>query len=431
MATTESLRTHAARAGRVRTRTGLNPRSAMPGRWTLALLGMAPLLGSPTTLAQTTAPFGSLESSVQLQGDASDHDRAHKRELIASVLSQRQGAAGRRFSPALHSRLLHELLPVPTAALEAFGAAGGTGSIAALNREAAGAQAAGGAAADLVFTPVAPCRIINTVVTGTPLAANTRRAFQVSGGEPGVFEAQGGAPGGCNIPDTARAVEMNFIAVAPVSAGNLRAFPWHPTPTVPNASVINYASVAGLNVANGLAQPVCDPVATICAFDLFVQADVAQTHVVVDVVGYYDKADPSPVRSFVVSNRGEPGAAFTPTCSNAGGLTVTVNAPVPGRVAVLARAILLINHTTGGPTQVHTSIGTSATECSTDFGYTSGLILPSAWPTMNNYATSELAFKTFDVPAGSRTFFLNSLQISGPPGSFLAYLAMEATFFPD
>jgi hypothetical protein len=80
---------------------------------------------------------------------------------------------------------------------------------------------------------------------------------------------------------------MNFVAVGPAGPGDFRAFPWAASPTEPLASVINYSSLPGLNIANGLAQPVCNAATTTCSFDLIVKADVAQSHLIVDVVGYY------------------------------------------------------------------------------------------------------------------------------------------------
>jgi hypothetical protein len=82
------------------------------------------------------------------------------------------------------------------------------------------------------------------------------------------------------------------VAVSPVGPGNLRAFAFGGT--VPNASVINYSPVPGapfLNVANGIAQPVCNPATTTCTSDLTVQTDAGNTHLVVDVVGYFNEAD--------------------------------------------------------------------------------------------------------------------------------------------
>ena len=40
------------------------------------------------------------------------------------------------------------------------------------------------------------------------------------------FESQGGHAGGCGIPEDATSVMINFIAVAPVTTGHLRAWPY-------------------------------------------------------------------------------------------------------------------------------------------------------------------------------------------------------------
>jgi hypothetical protein len=151
-------------------------------------------------------------------------------------------------------------------------------------------QAFGDSAADLTFVPVAPCRIINTTVAGGIIAANTARNFYVNGNAAGVFEGQGGTAGGCGIPDSSTAVVINYVAVAPAGPGDFRAFPWAATPTPPLASVINYANLPGLNIANSIVQPVCNAATTTCTFDLIVQADVSAAHLVADVVGYFKAA---------------------------------------------------------------------------------------------------------------------------------------------
>jgi hypothetical protein len=143
-------------------------------------------------------------------------------------------------------------------------------------------RALGDPAADLVFSPVAPCRIVDTRLAGGPIAADTQRSFVVTGTTD--FEAQGGTPGGCGIPDGAAAVVVNFVAVGPAGPGDLRAFPFGQP--VPLASIINYASLPGLNVANGVAVPLCAAPGP-CPSDLTVQADVSATHLVADVLGFY------------------------------------------------------------------------------------------------------------------------------------------------
>ena len=66
---------------------------------------------------------------------------------------------------------------------------------------------------DLSFTPVAPCRILDTRLAGGPLAPGAPRSFVVAG--TAGFGAQGGREGGCGIPAGAAAVEMNFVVVSP------------------------------------------------------------------------------------------------------------------------------------------------------------------------------------------------------------------------
>lgn len=139
-----------------------------------------------------------------------------------------------------------------------------------------------------VYTAVNPCRIVDTRVSAAgPLTPGVPRTFNVVGST-ADFPAQGGTVGGCGIPGfagptpQATAVVFNFVAANPQGAGNLRA--WATDQMVPNASVLNYAQVPGLNIANGLVVPVRQDSA---GNDLSVQADVSGTQLVIDVVGYF------------------------------------------------------------------------------------------------------------------------------------------------
>jgi hypothetical protein len=136
---------------------------------------------------------------------------------------------------------------------------------------------------DVVFTPITPCRIINTTVSGGPITAGSTRNFVVAGTT--GFAAQGGNASGCGIPrGPAVAAVINYVAVNAAGAGDLRVTPLG-TP-VPLASVINYAAVPGLNIANGVATKLCSPGAS-CGFDITIQADSSTTGLVADVMGYY------------------------------------------------------------------------------------------------------------------------------------------------
>jgi hypothetical protein len=136
---------------------------------------------------------------------------------------------------------------------------------------------------DLVFTPITPCRIINTTVSGGPITAGSTRNFVVAGTT--GFVAQGGNPTGCGIPrGPAVAAVINYVAVNPAGAGDLRVTPFGTA--VPLASVINYAAVPGLNIANGVATKLCTPGVS-CSLDITIQADSSATGLVADVMGYY------------------------------------------------------------------------------------------------------------------------------------------------
>jgi hypothetical protein len=130
---------------------------------------------------------------------------------------------------------------------------------------------------DLVYTPVAPCRIVDTrtAVAGA-LAAGVARTFDVDGSNLGE---QGGKATGCGIPlAVAQAVTMTIVAVQPANRGYLTAWGLGERPTP--SSVLNYA--ANDVVANTAIVPVVPG-----GGDDFTLFSLATTHVVVDVLGYF------------------------------------------------------------------------------------------------------------------------------------------------
>ncbi len=139
----------------------------------------------------------------------------------------------------------------------------------------------------LSYYPLAPCRIVDTRNTATPnLPIASPVAYKVNqGGSTFNYSSQGGNASGCGIPTDAEAVFFNFVAVNSSGPGFLRA--WPSGTTIPTASVLNYASANGLNIANGLVIPVCNPNTATCTSDLSLQADQATTQLVIDVVGYF------------------------------------------------------------------------------------------------------------------------------------------------
>lgn len=142
-----------------------------------------------------------------------------------------------------------------------------------------GTQTLGALANDLVYTPVAPCRILDTRnVAAGAIAANSTRSFVAFGVS--SFASQGGSATNCGVnPLSATAVAINLTAVTPATAGYATAFPFgSPQPV---AASINYA--AGAIVNNALIVQTPNPIAS---FD-FTLYTFAQAHYVADIVGYF------------------------------------------------------------------------------------------------------------------------------------------------
>lgn len=99
------------------------------------------------------------------------------------------------------------------------------------------------------------CRIADTRLSAAgPLVPGQVRSLHVVGST-SDFAGQGGRVGGCGLPGWVAgpqvlAVAFNFVAVNPSGAGNLRA--WATFLPVPDASILNYVQVPGLNIANAV-----------------------------------------------------------------------------------------------------------------------------------------------------------------------------------
>jgi hypothetical protein len=148
---------------------------------------------------------------------------------------------------------------------------------------ASSAQTAG-----LLFTPVTPCRILDTRITASGILTNgVPRTITVNaGGSSFNYSGQGGNSAGCGLPTDAESVFFNFTVVTPTAFGFFQA--WPVGTTIPNASISNFANVSGFNIANGIAVPVCNPsLASYAAGDLNLQVTQANAQLVIDVVGYF------------------------------------------------------------------------------------------------------------------------------------------------
>ena len=176
----------------------------------------------------------------------------------------------------------------------------------------------GAIANDLVFTPITPCRIIDTryigtYPVGTRIAANSTRSFEVT--STANYSAQGGSAtncGGAGADGNYAAALINFTTVTPTGAGYITAYP--NGATKPLASTLNYdgsdvkgnSAVIKLNQAGGL--------------DLNVFS-VSSTHLIADLLGYYATPKATAMECTEVYSAGVdllPGVSlsiFSPQCS--------------------------------------------------------------------------------------------------------------------
>jgi hypothetical protein len=210
--------------------------------------------------------------------------------LAESIIARAESSSGRALAPGFRAGAVKRLAALSPDALGEIDVAGA----------GIGIQAYASSGVDLVFVPVTPCRIIDTRLAGGIIAAGATRNFLASGGP---FTGQGGSASSCGIPyGPATAVVINFVAVGPAGAGDLRVTPFGSA--LPVASVINYAAIPGLNIANGINVKICDPAASACPVDIAVQAEVSATHLVADVYGYYELLPPAGRATAVVNAAG-------------------------------------------------------------------------------------------------------------------------------
>ncbi len=142
-----------------------------------------------------------------------------------------------------------------------------------------------GTAKGFLYTPVTPCRIVDTRIAGGSIPSGGLRSYDAYGNG-ATIGSQGGNSAGCASPKgEPRAVHINVTAV-PLGNGNIVAYPFGSA--APTASLVNYRSDAQ-NIANSGTIKTC----FYCAKDINIQSNFGTAHVVIDVLGYY-YPDPAP-----------------------------------------------------------------------------------------------------------------------------------------
>jgi hypothetical protein len=224
---------------------------------------------------------------------------------------------------------------------------------------------------NLLYTTIKPCRLIDTRIanngTNGRLIHGVAQTFNIVGGplNPNTFSGQGGSAGGCGIPNIdnfsniqVQAVAFNFVAVGAAGAGDLLGWPTDQTP--PNASILNYANAANLgflNIANGVILPVRQDHTT--GADITLKAQVSDTDVVADVVGYFSSGSPAasgaPDNTFLGPQAGNYGQMTGGSNTGIGAGALSLNTSGASNTAVGSAALEF--NTSGG---FNTAVGFEA-----------------------------------------------------------------------
>jgi hypothetical protein len=138
-------------------------------------------------------------------------------------------------------------------------------------------QGATGSPSGSTFTPITPCRIVDTRhAVGGAVAGGSTRTFVVENG--GSLAVQGGSASGCDVPSNITAIQANVVSVDATGSGYLTVFP--AGGTAPLASFLNFRD--GKAIANGGTVTVSSD-----SPSAFAVKASRTTDVVVDVSGYY------------------------------------------------------------------------------------------------------------------------------------------------
>jgi hypothetical protein len=299
---------------------------------------------------------------------------------------------------------------------------------------AAGWGGAGLAGAqDMTYRAVTPCRLIDTRGPASPLAPGVPRDFRVSGVG---LQSQGGDPAGCGVPPgAATAAMINFVAVNATGPGNLRAWAFAQPPLPPpNASILNYATVSGLNIANAVAVPLCDSSTGTCTSEIRVQADSSGTHLVADIVGYFAPSH-KPILAVGPLPSGNVSVPST-ACTNIPSSTVTIAVPAAGKIELEAFVAVRLNHASGTIDLMNLQFSTANNDCIHLDGYGQAWV-QTAQPS-GNYVFTIPVSRVFVVSEpGSYTFYLNADMESGGDaldeilGSEFETMPTRATFYAN
>ncbi len=292
---------------------------------------------------------------------------------------------------------------------------------------------------DSTYVPVPPCRLLD-MRPGTAPAAGKKTPL--GAGVANVFTQQvTGNVGSCvGIPSDAVAVAMNVTITDPTAQSFLTVYP--ADQALPNASNLNW-------VAGGSPTPNKVDVRLSADGKIKLFTEAGTVNVIADVVGYYTRSSLTELNSSLTALNGrvasleaklgadrsvvEYSSAITEVAVIASTvdaniqvspasaqLTVTINAPRAGKIAVVAHATAKLGN------RLVCQINDNPAAISIDGNEVLGIASPANNPNQPTLGTN----RTFDVAAGSHSFGLICGSTGGGPTT-IHYRSMSATFTPN
>ena len=273
---------------------------------------------------------------------------------------------------------------------------------------------------DLVYTPLPPCRVIDTRNAVGDFSPGEIRNYDLIG--PTNYSSLGGFAGDCGIPvgggvflsgfNTVQALVVNVTAASGTGLGNFKA--WPTNKTEPSASIINFGTTQ--NIANGLVLPTCDESCFLLGCppcqtgDLTFKANASSVHLVVDVIGYMSAANvgfASAADVAALSN-------ITTACTEIGS-TVYINNGSAKTIICQAYVNVNMDHTSGNTDEVTISLSETTATCgSTGPGSARAEIDSSAATTSGGVNLNLSVTQTFSLAAnGFAGYFLNATGSTG------------------
>jgi hypothetical protein len=191
-------------------------------------------------------------------------------------------------------------------------------------------KALGDTSADLVYTPVVPCRIVDTRSGGGGvfLPGNQRNWLAFN---PGGFASQGGSATNCGIPARPVGVMLNTTLANTVGGPEFFTL-WPFNQARPNASTVNWWA-SGQQPANAEIVPLCTGGGCMADFSAYA---AGQTDAIIDVLGYFKPAVNATTGAFEVALNGNLALRIQPDATSpiliAGSSANTVTAGASGAV---------------------------------------------------------------------------------------------------